>query len=277
VLCELISACNDVLDAVTEVVAEILDFLADAIDAIFGTDLSNGIGNAIAEVLDELFDPINTLVEEITGVDFASEVCKAQKAIAGIVVFEQVEDSVQPSLDATFARCDGNSCANGSTCVTVPARTCLCPDGYYGTFCGNTIPLNNGLPIIQPDVDANGCSTYFCDRGTCAAQNYFCVCPQGWAGLTCEIKNECDPLPCQNGGVCVDKVQDYECHCPDGYSGKKCESGRRLQSTTCPLDSEEMFTPYSLAYPYNTAPYEDGDYAEMVSTIEWLDLELRGL
>ena len=38
--------------------------------------------------------------------------------------------------------------------------------------------------------------------------------------------NDCEPDPCQNGGVCQDKVNDYDCTCQPGYEGKNCETSK---------------------------------------------------
>uniref|UniRef100_A0A673A121 Coagulation factor IX n=1 Tax=Sphaeramia orbicularis TaxID=375764 RepID=A0A673A121_9TELE len=42
-----------------------------------------------------------------------------------------------------------------------------------------------------------------------------------WAGYI--DGNQCDPPPCQNGGVCTDGVNSYVCWCKQAYSGKNCE------------------------------------------------------
>ena len=46
----------------------------------------------------------------------------------------------------------------------------------------------------------------------------------GFEGLECaEEIDECRSRPCQNGGICTDRVAEYRCHCQPGYSGKQCE------------------------------------------------------
>ena len=38
--------------------------------------------------------------------------------------------------------------------------------------------------------------------------------------------NDCEPNPCQNGGVCVDGNNDHTCNCVTGYGGDNCEIGK---------------------------------------------------
>lgn len=42
-----------------------------------------------------------------------------------------------------------------------------------------------------------------------------------WAGYI--DGDQCDPPPCQNGGVCQDGVSSYICWCKPSFSGKNCE------------------------------------------------------
>uniref|UniRef100_A0A673A0K1 Coagulation factor IX n=1 Tax=Sphaeramia orbicularis TaxID=375764 RepID=A0A673A0K1_9TELE len=51
-----------------------------------------------------------------------------------------------------------------------------------------------------------------------------------WAGYI--DGNQCDPPPCQNGGVCTDGVNSYVCWCKQAYSGKNCEIGKSFQNRT---------------------------------------------
>ena len=38
-------------------------------------------------------------------------------------------------------------------------------------------------------------------------------------------KDDCDPNPCQNGGICLDGVDSHTCNCISGYEGDNCEIG----------------------------------------------------
>ena len=37
--------------------------------------------------------------------------------------------------------------------------------------------------------------------------------------------NDCDPVPCQNGGTCTDQLNGYTCTCVVGYTGDNCQTG----------------------------------------------------
>ncbi|XP_078693765.1 uncharacterized protein LOC144923270 [Branchiostoma floridae x Branchiostoma belcheri] len=42
--------------------------------------------------------------------------------------------------------------------------------------------------------------------------------------LTCVATDNCDPNPCQNGGVCNNTGDYYTCECADGWGGPTCET-----------------------------------------------------
>lgn len=46
--------------------------------------------------------------------------------------------------------------------------------------------------------------------------------------LGCERTEPCQPLPCANGGACVDLWTDFRCDCPRPYHGSKCTDGEGL-------------------------------------------------
>ena len=37
--------------------------------------------------------------------------------------------------------------------------------------------------------------------------------------------DDCATLPCKAGGTCVDKINGFTCVCPTGYAGLTCEIG----------------------------------------------------
>ena len=49
---------------------------------------------------------------------------------------------------------------------------------------------------------------------------YDCVCAVGFTGPLCGIPvNECESVPCMNGGTCHDEHAGYTCHCLQGFTG----------------------------------------------------------
>lgn len=52
---------------------------------------------------------------------------------------------------------------------------------------------------------------------------YSCICKDGFEGRHCQNDiNDCNPLPCFNGGKCVDGVNWFLCECADGFTGPDC-------------------------------------------------------
>ncbi|TDG47803.1 hypothetical protein AWZ03_005757 [Drosophila navojoa] len=151
--------------------------------------------------------------------------------------------------------CWSGPCQNGGTCVDgVAYYNCTCPEGFSGSNCEENVdecmsnPCQNGglcrdrnngyTCTCQPGYLGDHCEldVAVCDTGTGArcqhggeciegrGLEFSCQCSAGWHGRICQEEiNECASSPCQNGGVCVDKLAAYACACPMGYTGVNCE------------------------------------------------------
>ncbi|CAC5404861.1 CSMD [Mytilus coruscus] len=69
-------------------------------------------------------------------------------------------------------------------------------------------------------------------NGTCIGDK--CSCPNGYTGVLCQSEIlECLTEPCQNNGICNDRIGIFTCTCVKGYSGRLCEFDS-TQSTLTP-------------------------------------------
>ena len=92
--------------------------------------------------------------------------------------------------------CVRDPCQNGGTCNdSANGFICLCADGYTGDNCEGKILLvpSSLIFIVQSTM-------HFLEN----------------------IK-ECKSNPCQNNGICKDRVNGYICKCRGGYGGPTCE------------------------------------------------------
>ncbi|XP_048844777.1 protein crumbs homolog 2-like [Brienomyrus brachyistius] len=125
--------------------------------------------------------------------------------------------------------CLSNPCQNSATCQEeVNGYRCLCWPGYEGAHCEVDIdecadePCVNGGTCLQ----RSDASSYRDGAGFsyAAAEGYDCVCLPGFTGETCSVDvDECQSLPCLNGGSCVDLADAYQCFCPPGFTGADCQ------------------------------------------------------
>uniref|UniRef100_A0A8C3PH06 Hyaluronan binding protein 2 n=1 Tax=Calidris pygmaea TaxID=425635 RepID=A0A8C3PH06_9CHAR len=123
----------------------------------------------------------------------------------------------QPSEDpdwfeAFFDSCSSNPCKNNGRCENKGSNfSCLCPEPYTGTTCG----------------EGNGSKR--CHRGDCLitlTPPYFqCSCNHPYK--LPDSSSPCRPNPCKNGGTCIrHRIRSkFTCECPKPFRGRFCEIG----------------------------------------------------
>ncbi|XP_065343613.1 protein jagged-1-like isoform X2 [Cloeon dipterum] len=112
------------------------------------------------------------------------------------------------------SHCDQNTCLNGGTCQDMGNTfMCRCAPGFEGSICH--IPKSQAC---QSNPCKNGATCVNVDGG-----GFKCICKEGFEGNTCEKDtDDCSPMPCHNGGQCVDGVNWYRCECAKGFTGPDC-------------------------------------------------------
>ncbi|KAM7367654.1 hypothetical protein PAMP_013939 [Pampus punctatissimus] len=127
---------------------------------------------------------------------------------------------------------------------SVPGE-CKCNYGWQGQFCDECVlypgcvhgTCNNPWQCncernwggLLCDKDLNYCGRHqpCVNGGTCMnpePDEYYCACPQGYSGKTCQIDlDECVSSPCAQGGTCIDLEDGFECVCPPQWEGKTCQ------------------------------------------------------
>jgi Notch-like protein len=115
-------------------------------------------------------------------------------------------------------------CQNGGTCISSetdpPISSCLCREGYTGTYCENSKENN--------PCSSNPCQT----RGYCVLstsnRTYTCICQDHFLGEQCERTNPCMSSPCLNHGICQANWNQTDtwlsCRCLGTFTGNRCET-----------------------------------------------------
>ena len=102
--------------------------------------------------------------------------------------------------------CADVNCLNGGACNE---GVCVCPDGFTGEFCQNTVDPCESVNCLNGGVCLNG----------------NCDCPIGFSGEFCQTVEPCAGVVCLNGGIC----NNGNCDCAEGYTGTNCESEIRAR------------------------------------------------
>lgn len=124
-------------------------------------------------------------------------------------------------------------CAPSGACVPHGS----CPPNLECQVLGMTQCAPSGACVPHGSCPLNPSGQLTCEY--IAIGSYRCSCPAGWSGLNCEVFDDCESSPCQNGAACLDasRVLDacssvagvadcsasYHCECIDGFAGPQCE------------------------------------------------------
>ncbi|XP_028811104.1 protein Z, vitamin K-dependent plasma glycoprotein b [Denticeps clupeoides] len=135
----------------------------------------------------------------------------------------------------------------------------------FFTVLGNILPAAAHSPVFKPQAEAavflrsKRANTFFfeellqgnlereCMEERCnkeEAREYFEDRQKTVAFWTVYIDgNQCLSNPCQNGGLCSDKIAGYECACPEFFKGRNCEIDISQCPAGGPLACEHFCTP----------------------------------
>ncbi|XP_071950627.1 IgGFc-binding protein-like [Antedon mediterranea] len=96
------------------------------------------------------------------------------------------------------------------------------------------IVLENDPCVPNPCAQSAACEVI-------DAENYDCICPDGFIGMNCEFVDPCGSLPCENGGMCnLINETSYYCVCAYGFRGETCEE----EEAVCTIYGDPHYTTY---------------------------------
>lgn len=87
---------------------------------------------------------------------------------------------------------------------------------------------SSGLPLLLLLLLLGGCQQDACERLNCQnggrCMDGACACPEGFAGLRCELAiDPCAQLSCVNGSCQTNAQGQAACACEDGFEGGQCQ------------------------------------------------------
>ncbi|XP_053551464.1 protein crumbs homolog 2 [Bombina bombina] len=139
---------------------------------------------------------------------------------------------VGDQCEIDIPECASNPCWNNGSCLEgVKSFSCLCWPGYSGDQCAtdddecSSQPCDNGALCLERSNQSNYWTEpeFDTDFSYSSAVGYVCRCQPGFTGENCSINiNECESMPCHNGGSCIDLVNEFRCDCTLGFTGVAC-------------------------------------------------------
>ncbi|WAR08623.1 SVEP1-like protein [Mya arenaria] len=115
-----------------------------------------------------------------------------------------------------------NGAVTYTSTIQDSVATYSCNAGYQ--IDGSTTRTCSAVTPRDPD----DCNPQPCENGgicTDGLATFTCACADGYAGTTCATNiNECASNPCSNGGSCTDLVNSFTCTCASGYTGTMCDT-----------------------------------------------------
>ncbi|RDD41199.1 Deleted in malignant brain tumors 1 protein [Trichoplax sp. H2] len=130
---------------------------------------------------------------------------------------------------STFSRTSENSPAYQNVPIVLDNVHCTGTELSISQ-CSNTGWLVANGCTHHKDVEVtcqDACQVAKCVNGQCVEQfnTYKCVCQPGWAGDSCELRDNCLSHPCSANATCLNNRFGYICQCPTSFYGKNCELG----------------------------------------------------
>uniref|UniRef100_A0A915PC44 Uncharacterized protein n=1 Tax=Setaria digitata TaxID=48799 RepID=A0A915PC44_9BILA len=128
--------------------------------------------------------------------------------------------------------CATSPCENEGICIPSDDKSysCACPPRYSGNNC---------------EIDLTPCISRPCPRGVECINlhnDFYCNCPQGFTGKTCQLRGDWDPClpdPCGRFGSCIrlPHSSGFICNCSHGYFGTACKDRSPDLITDRPLNT----------------------------------------